>query len=570
MNQVTNLSTALEGKQVAGDYATNTALSNVSTVASTALNQSVEYIKGTQTAATASWTGVTTEFSLRDGKTIMYYLPYKGAANVTLNLTLADNTTTGAIPVYLNYSTSSNDSALTRVSTHYPAKSVIQMTYDGVAHQWKTTGYNTNVNTNTVGVLGGYKLKAGTNVNNESATTVYRYTLIMKKTIGDNPTWVSLVTSSSTGTTKARYTGGLYPDEVYYMSNNINSSPYGYNTGAETGTSYRATSIDLRYSTNCGSTLDLDKPVYLVGEINSLDGLFYLDPIWWTQTEPTMEDGKTYIYIGRPYSAYQVYLSEKKPLMRYYRGAFRTEEEIAGMTATSYITYINANDGIKIHNVQDTLNYLQFNSDAISMYRDRGDGINNDEVLRIDDTRIRIGKNEGPHFSLANDKIMGYGNKNDIYFEVGTNEGIIIQQFYGDGIKTSFQIGPHVLDGSIEYVKKNSNILTENTDYIIDKASTVYDIIFKIKPDLNTPITIRYKSIYYTQTYFIGSSSTSDVIVQTVTSPSGTGTQVTIKSNNNYQINRIQILRSWNGESYWVSTKEYTRNLESDYYIYQF
>jgi hypothetical protein len=219
-----------------------------------------------------------------------------------------------------------NNNAISNIpdTDYIAAGCTYQFVYDGT--YWVIQNLNYNTNTNTIGTLGATKLKAGTNASNASATTVYRWTLIMKKTAGSNPTWVSLVTSSSTGTSKTRYTGGLYPDQIFYMSANYSSSPYGYTTGATIGDSYAALGFDLRCSTNCGSTLAIGKPVYLVGEINPLDGLFYLDSTWWTQTEPTTENGKTYIYLGNAYSTTNVYLVEKNPLMRYYRGAFRTEE----------------------------------------------------------------------------------------------------------------------------------------------------------------------------------------------------------------------------------------------------
>jgi len=39
------------------------------------------------------------------------------------------------------------------------------------------------------------------------------------------------------------------------------------------------------------------------------------------------------------------------------------------MTATSYITYVDANNGIQVHNSDDLTDYIQINSDAISIYR---------------------------------------------------------------------------------------------------------------------------------------------------------------------------------------------------------
>ena len=92
--------------------------------ASTALAQSIEYIVGTQTAVTGNWTGVSMDGALYAGKTIAYKLPYAGSGNASLRLTLADGSETELIPVYLN---------TTRVTTHFGAGAVINMTYDGTA-----------------------------------------------------------------------------------------------------------------------------------------------------------------------------------------------------------------------------------------------------------------------------------------------------------------------------------------------------------------------------------------------------------------------------------------------------
>ena len=92
--------------------------------ANTALSEAVEYIVGTQTAATGTWTGVTRETALAEGKTIAYKLPYAGSGNASLKLTLANGSNTDLIPVYLN---------TTRVTTHFGAGAVINMTFDGAA-----------------------------------------------------------------------------------------------------------------------------------------------------------------------------------------------------------------------------------------------------------------------------------------------------------------------------------------------------------------------------------------------------------------------------------------------------
>lgn len=108
-------------------------------------------VKGTQTQQTNSWTGKLPLNALYNGLTIAYYLPYKNSSgNVTLNLELANNTTTGAINVYYT-----NNS---RMTTHYGAGSTIILTYwsagsisiDGTAttdNRWTHSDYNSNTDT---------------------------------------------------------------------------------------------------------------------------------------------------------------------------------------------------------------------------------------------------------------------------------------------------------------------------------------------------------------------------------------------------------------------------------------
>ena len=85
------------------------------------LKGSIHTVIGTQTAAGASWTGeLKTIDALYDGLTIAYWLPYAGASNVTLNLTLKSGTT-GAINCYYQGNS--------RLTTHYGAGSMILLTY---------------------------------------------------------------------------------------------------------------------------------------------------------------------------------------------------------------------------------------------------------------------------------------------------------------------------------------------------------------------------------------------------------------------------------------------------------
>lgn len=93
------------------------------------------FVVGTQTATTGSWTGnAPTISALFDGLTIRYWLPYAGSGNATLNLTLANGSTTGAKNCYY--------SGTSRLTTHYAAGNVITLTYrSGVSIAGSSTTY---------------------------------------------------------------------------------------------------------------------------------------------------------------------------------------------------------------------------------------------------------------------------------------------------------------------------------------------------------------------------------------------------------------------------------------------
>lgn len=86
----------------------------------------IEYILGTQTEATNAWTGVSTSPALFEGKVIVYHLPYAGTDSAaTLNLTMTNGDTTGAIPV--------ENEKKDQIKTDYRAGSDIFMVYTGTA-----------------------------------------------------------------------------------------------------------------------------------------------------------------------------------------------------------------------------------------------------------------------------------------------------------------------------------------------------------------------------------------------------------------------------------------------------
>lgn len=121
--------TAGDGIDIANDVISNT--------------QGIEYIVGTQTAATSKWTGASTDETLKVGKIIAYYLPFAGTSTAaTLALTMADGTTTREISLQLKPGFS--------VTTNFPAGSIIILVYDGT--YWRVNAsYDTDTNTYTTG-----------------------------------------------------------------------------------------------------------------------------------------------------------------------------------------------------------------------------------------------------------------------------------------------------------------------------------------------------------------------------------------------------------------------------------
>ena len=95
--------------------------------------------------------------------------------------------------------------------------------------------------------------------------------------------------------------------------------------------------IDHRYSFNTANDSTNGttgyKPVYIVGAINSSDGLFYLDSTkWWTQTLPTSDDGKLYIYIGDAYDYYRMTFVDTQRIYWYKNGKLREYTQDAATT----------------------------------------------------------------------------------------------------------------------------------------------------------------------------------------------------------------------------------------------
>lgn len=300
-----------------GDLVVNGSASFTNNIATNQLNgvatgNTIEYIVGTQTASTNAWTGVTKDSALYDGKMILYVLPYAGTSSAaTLNLTLSTGSTTGAKHIYRYGST-------TAITTHFSALSRILLIYDATNGRWNSSAYYDSNSDNT------YLLY----YNNQTAGSggIMMYSLFMQTgTIGR---WSSFTTTSGTGTSKTKNAIGFRLGKLLYVQRSSNVAE---GSSLANGTVYESRQlVDIRYSSNLGSTLTAKKPVYIVGTINSSDGLFYLADTWVTQTLPSSADGKVYIYVGTAYDTYRVDLDAYNPIYIYTNGQVREYVQDAG------------------------------------------------------------------------------------------------------------------------------------------------------------------------------------------------------------------------------------------------
>ena len=293
-------------------------LTNYSTTSTLQVNKSIargiEYIIGTQTAATNAWTGVSTDTgcsssTLYTGKVIIYHLNQAGSSSAaTLNLTLPDGTKTGAKNVYrLNNTTT---------TTNFVAGCDILMVFDGT--NWKVNAYVDTSGSNTIG----YQLRTNSALwANKTGYTMNRYTLLFEVDGGLSGAATTIATGTSKTTINFKYIpGGII--KYYSTSGNIaNGSNF-----AVSGL-WDQYACNLAYTFNTGSTLTSGKPVYMRCVVNA-DGTLSPDysgspshPI--VQALPTTEDSKVYVYLGQAYSTTNIELMFTHPMYEYKNGKIK-------------------------------------------------------------------------------------------------------------------------------------------------------------------------------------------------------------------------------------------------------
>lgn len=182
---------------------------------------------------------------------------------------------------------------------------------------------------------------------------VKQYSFVMRDATGAIQ---SFTTTNGTGATKTKNPTGFRLGGIWYYegSGNPAADAYMANNAIRTVSNL----VDLRYSFNIATTNSLTPgPFYIVGTMHS-DHLFYLDDVWWTQTEPTTEDGKVYIFLGTVYyemsgstqtNAYRVGFSGWNGAYWYKDGRF---QEVVDTTfyAQNADTASNAANADKVNN----------------------------------------------------------------------------------------------------------------------------------------------------------------------------------------------------------------------------
>lgn len=244
-------------------------------------NRTVEYIVGTNTSSVAALTGVSEDSSLYDGKCINFYLPYATKASSTLNLTLANNTTTGAKKIYII--------GTTQLSTQYGAGQVIHMTYSATKDAWYCGNYyNSNTYDRT---LYNNKVKA--------ASAITAKAII----VGDASGYKNAVAGATFDIS--------YP--ILYASAAIAANE----TAASTYITMPSVGMTVNKSGWTGTQYAM---AYLVGTLSGKT--FTIDSSVFTTTAPTTEDGKAYIPLGICITTNTIYFYPQHEVYEYKNGAF--------------------------------------------------------------------------------------------------------------------------------------------------------------------------------------------------------------------------------------------------------
>ena len=363
-----SLSSSYEAAKAAYNKASTA--QSTATAAQTAAQKALsntEIIVGTQTAATGSWTGVASFASLADGQQIVYWLPYAGSGNATLNLTLSGGGTTGAKNVYY--------SGTTRVTTHYAAGNVIHLTYRVNANVNGTnyTGWwaDANYDSNTYD-----RIRLNNSITAKSAVTAAH--LI----VGDGSGYYHLGASTVFDVNKP----------ILYAASAIAAA-------ATATTNYLSyPSISLRTTIgNSSWTATAKQTVYLAGTLSGTT--FTTLAADYITTNATASD-VVYISLGYMVNTYQMYLYPEHPMYMYINGTLRSLSFVAYEAQLSADNAQSTADAAR----EDFRRVVRIDDDGLHV----GDNQSNGEVL-IDSGSVNVVFN-GLRYSKFAASYVQFGN----------------------------------------------------------------------------------------------------------------------------------------------------------------
>lgn len=452
-----------------------------------ALSQSVEYIIGTQTATTSSWTGTSSTLTeLKDGTQIRYWLPYAGSGNATLNLTLKDGSTTGAINVYRQggYASSSGVVSANRVTTHYPAGSSISMTY-GVNRVVSAVYSGTTYTGTFTGWFVDGAYDSGNTYNRvRMQNAIKAVTAITSGRIicGTNSGYKNISVNTSFDLS--------YP--LLYAASNINVNATGDNNYLQ----INGVNASSNGTITSGAA---NKMLYLKGTVNGNEFTIAPSPFMTTVT-PTAVDNYVYIPLGIMYSATSIYFISSDKLYAFKDGSFRElsrgEASLAAKTATNYIyydtinglilsdsassqTYAGASQGYNTQLTNNALN-IRKNTTILASYGDEITFRKDGNIIASYGDEIILG-NKTPTADVPNPIYMKItSNSMELYKQVSSSSfSNLFSVGYGDAVhrrnETSSEHGM--------YLTLNENNHLVSSEYItaFDMTSSTSDVLVQLR-----------------------------------------------------------------------------------------
>lgn len=432
----------------------------------TALAQSIWYATCADAGATktATISPETTNFTLNVGTTVNVQFSNTNTGAVG-ELTLNINETGAKNIKYIN----NNTIASIPSAGYILGGRTYLFVYDGTYWVIQNLNYNTDTMDNRITYFSGKTGSIG----------IWNASLFMRDGDGNYQNICTASDGTCTGsgstsnrtvepTKKANPNGFEVGSPIWYCTTAYN--PNTNISGANVVYSANGQRLESRYSFNTTLTagsLTAYKPIFLVGTINELDGLFYLDTVWWTQT-PT-DSTKVYVLVGHCYdsttSACRFILYEQNNWYKYDDGILvdysNSLAELAATTATSFIAVETDNNGIMVHPENDMATGWQIGS-AINLFKDSLSYIK----LWIENTiaKIRIGNEDKNHIIIDDEAIRINGEKNDEIKELAkySAEGISFDN------ETPYRIGNDTSYISFENTANNTmalNIVADNISF---------------------------------------------------------------------------------------------------------